>query len=118
MKQTQILFLILSLNCFALRGQTAPKLESLIIEGKFQGKNLYVINPKTITGKDTFWTAQKVYVNNQLILVEDSLKKDAFEIPLTKLNLKNSDPVSIKIHQRPGNKVRILQDMNCGPKKH
>lgn len=117
MKQHPILLLLLTLTCFALQGQTASKLDSLNIEGKYQGKNLYAVNPKNIIGKDTFWTAQKVFVNNQLILSEDSLKKDAFEIPLTKLNLKTGDPVSVKIFQRSGNKVRIIQEMNCGPKK-
>lgn len=117
MKTQFILLPLITLACFALQGQTASKLNSLIIEGKYEGKNVYVINPRRIVGKDTLWTALKVFVNNQLILSEDSLKKDAFEIPLTKLNLKNGDPVSVKILQRSGNKVRIIQEMNCGSKK-
>ena len=118
MKKTFIILNLLTSAYLTVRGQNNTKLDSFSVEGKYQGKNLYFSNPKKIVGRDTVWTAQKVYVNRKLILSTDSLKKDAFEVPLTKLSLQKGYIVLVKILQTTDNTVRAIQDMNCGPRKH
>ncbi len=56
-------------------------------------------NTQIIVGKDTIYKTQQVLVNDSLVLNYMQLQKSAFAIPLTKLNLKESTPITIKIIQ-------------------
>jgi len=80
----------------------------LVVTGNYSGKDVYIQNPNKIIGKDTLWTAQKVFVNDQLIFTEKQLQTTAFAIPLTKLGFKNGDKIILKIIQIKINRVKIL----------
>jgi hypothetical protein len=83
--------------------------DTLTRTGKYSGKDIYVQNPSLINKTDTLWTAKKVFVNNNLVLSGPELNKSAFSIPLTKLNFKTGDNVTIKIIQaKTGRQVKIL----------
>ena len=66
------------------------KYDTLIRTGRYNYKDIYVLNPITIKGKDTLWAAQKVFVNDSIILTKRQLHKTVFIIPLTKLSLKKT----------------------------
>lgn len=84
------------------------KLDTMLLKGDFFGKDLYVQNPQIIIGKDTIYTAQQVIVNDSLVLNYMQLQKSVFVIPLTKLHLKENDPITIKIIQSQFGRARIL----------
>ncbi|MBI3517926.1 MAG: hypothetical protein HY062_01030 [Bacteroidetes bacterium] len=104
-----ILFIILFITITPeTKAQSEFKTDTLRLTGKYFKQNVYAINPFMIQGKDTIWTAQQVIVNDSLILNSTQLRKNAFAIPLTKLNFKEGDPIVVKIVQWNFNRVKIL----------
>jgi hypothetical protein len=106
LKEVAYIF-ILSLVSFHVKAQSF-KTDTMLLKGKYFGKNLYVQNPPLIKGNDTIYTAQQVLVNDSLVLNFMQLQKSAFAIPLTKLHLKEGDAITVKIVQWNFNRVRIL----------
>ena len=84
------------------------KSDTMVLTGSFFGKDLYVQNPQFIFGEDTVYTVQQVIVNDSLVLNHMQLQKSVFAIPLTKLHLKESTPITIKIIQSQFGRARIL----------
>lgn len=76
--------------------------QALIVNGNYQGKNLYVQNPFTGNMKD--FCTDEVYLNEVKIL--DNIKSSAYEIDLSKLN--TNDPVNLKIVHKDDCKPKIL----------
>lgn len=74
-------------------GQDQP---SIVAEGRYLGKNIYVQNP--FDGQGHCCCVQKVYVNDQEINIQTN--STAFEIDLSSLNLDLQDPYKIKIVHR------------------
>lgn len=68
----------------------------LIVEGKYQNKNIYIQNGKTDAGVG--FCTYAVYVNGRL--TNDEVNATAFEIDLNQLQLKFGQPVTIKIHHK------------------
>ncbi len=91
----------------AIYAQTI-QLDTILIKGKYFGKDLYVQNPQIIIEKDSIFTAQQVLVNDSLVLNYKQLQINAFAIPLTKLHLKEGETVVIKILQTQFGRVKIL----------
>jgi len=67
--------------------------KSLVLEGNYQGKNLYVQNPFTVDGVG--FCANKVTVNGDV--TSDEINSSAFEIDFTKFKLHMGDPITIII---------------------
>ena len=65
----------------------------LVLEGHYQGKNLFVQNPFKDGGVG--FCADKVTVNGDV--TADEINSSAFEIDFKKLGLKQGDPVSVVI---------------------
>jgi len=72
---------------------TAQNETSIIHEGHYQGKNLYVQNP--FAGSGVGFCVIKVTVNGDV--TTDQINSSAFEIDFTNLNLQVGDPVTVKI---------------------
>ena len=99
-----------------IKAQSYYELDTMLLKAKYFSKNIYAQNPRLIQGKDTFYTAQQVLVNDSLVLNSMQLYKSAFAIPLTKLHLKDGDAITVKIVYWNFDRVRILNEMNCYPK--
>jgi len=76
--------------------------DTLILQGRYYGKNLYVLNPSY--GSDTSYCVQKVLVNNQIS--KDELHSNSFEVDFSLLNIMNGETV----------KVCIIHNHSCHPK--
>lgn len=85
--------------------------DTLLAEGSYEGKNLYIQNPFAENGKG--FCTQKVLVNSVPIDFEQA---SAFEINLSALNLKTGDKVKVEIIHAPGCAPKILHpEMRCHP---
>ncbi|MBN1251617.1 MAG: hypothetical protein JXR51_14635 [Bacteroidales bacterium] len=88
------LFFLIAINSFAQKEQ--------LIEGVYQGENLFVMNPFASTGVG--FCVYEVTVNNEI--TTDEINSSAFEIDLSLFQLKIGDHVSIIIKHKD----------NCTPK--
>lgn len=98
-----VLFLFAALNASA---------SFLVLEGNYQGKNLYVQNPFA-TGGPGFCTI-KVMVNDNV--TTDEWNSSAFEIDLSLHKLNVGDPVTIKIEHKEGCTPKVLNPEVLKPK--
>ena len=69
---------------------------SIIHDGHYQGKNLYVQNP--FAGSGVGFCVIKVTVNGDV--TTDQFASSAFEIDFSNLNLEVGDPVTVKIFHK------------------
>lgn len=67
--------------------------KNLLLEGNYQGKNLYVQNP--FKSDNVGFCTNKVTVNGDV--TSDEIQSSAFEIDFTKFGLKIGDPVTVII---------------------
>lgn len=77
---------------------------TLLIEGKYQNKNLYVQNSFSSSGVG--FCAYEVRVNGST--TTDEVNSSAFEIDLRPYNLHEGDPVQIQIFHKEGCAPRVL----------
>src|SRR4051812_43742507 len=78
---------------------------TIIVEGKYQNKNIYIQNGYSDAGVG--FCAYAVYVNGKL--TNDEVNATAFEIDLAQLQLKYGQDVTIKILHRDGcNPPKVL----------
>jgi hypothetical protein len=89
MKSSFILIILLFLVTFSYSG-------TIVVEGKYQNKNIYVQNAYTEQGVG--FCTYAVYVNGKL--TSDEINSTAFEIDLEQFNFKYGDDVSIKIYHK------------------
>jgi hypothetical protein len=95
------IFLSLSFILFCLFSQA----DTIIVEGKYQNKNIYIQNGYSDAGVG--FCAYAVYVNGKL--TNDEVNATAFEIDLAQLQLKYGQDVTIKILHKDGcNPPRVL----------
>ncbi len=85
----------------------------LVIEGKYQNKNIYVQN--AYGGAGVGYCAEEVKVNGNI--TTDEVNSSAFEIDLVALKLKYGDKVTIEIIHKNFCKPFVLnaQDLKCLP---
>ena len=97
--------LFLGFICF-LFSFTAVFAESgeLVLEGTYQGKNLYVQNPFSNSGVG--FCVYEVRINDQV--TTDEVNSSAFEIDFLSFQLAIGTPVTIKIKHKDGCKPRVL----------
>lgn len=101
-------FLILTL--FTLVKLSAN--DALIVEGKYQSKNIYVQNSFSQNGVG--FCAYEVYVNS--IRTSDEVGSSAFEIDLRSYNLQPGDPVTIQIYHKDGCMPKVLNPEALKPR--
>ena len=92
-----ILLALPSLFCFSQGNET-----NIVLEGHYQGKNLYVQNP--FSGSGVGFCVIAVYVNGDV--TTDQVNSSAFEIDFSNTSLKTGAPVTVKIQHK----------MDCNPK--
>jgi len=84
----------------------------IILEGNYQGKNLYVQNPFASSGVG--FCATEVSVNGQV--TTDEVNSSAFEIDFKNLNLKPGDKVVVKIEHKDDCTPKVLNPEVLKPK--
>ncbi|MBS1646713.1 MAG: hypothetical protein JST67_05180 [Bacteroidetes bacterium] len=107
MKSYLIAFILSALSLLAYsQGGT------IIIEGNYQGKNLYVQNPFASGGVG--FCVTEVYVNGNL--TTDETQSSAFEIDFKPHKLVIGDKIEIKIKHKDGCKPKVLNPEVLKPK--
>ena len=99
-----ILSLFVSATCFATG--------VIVLEGNYQGKNLYVSNP--FAGSGVGFCVQEVQVNGNV--TTDEIASSAFEIDFRNLQLKLGDKVEVKIIHKDDCKPKVLNPEVLKPK--
>jgi hypothetical protein len=85
---------------------------SIVHEGQYQGKNLYVQNPFASSGVG--FCVFKVTVNGDV--TTDQISSSAFEIDFGNLNLQVGDPVVVKIIHKADCSPKVLNPEVLKPK--
>lgn len=98
MKHRLLLTLLLSLFILSARAQV------ILVEGIYQGKNLYVQNPFASNGVG--FCVYEVRVNGEV--TTDEIASSAFEIDLKARGLKAGDKVEVKIMHKSDCKPKVL----------
>ncbi len=89
---------------FFLSVGTASQAESLVFNGIYQGKDIYVKNPFSSDGVG--FCAYEVYVNGQL--TRDELNSSAFAIDFSILGIKPGTDIEILVRHKAGCTPQIL----------
>ncbi len=84
----------------------------IVLEGNYQGKNLYIQNP--FAGSGVGFCVQEVRVNGNL--TTDEIASSAFEIDFRNLQFKVGDKVEIKIIHKDDCKPKVLNPEVLKPK--
>jgi hypothetical protein len=84
----------------------------IVLEGNYQGKNLYVQNP--FAGSGVGFCVQEVRVNGSV--TTDEIASSAFEIDFRNLQLKLGDKVEVKITHKDDCKPKVLNPEVLKPK--
>jgi hypothetical protein len=85
---------------------------TIVLDGNYQGKNIFVQNPFSEAGVG--FCVYQVTVNEKVST--DELNSSAFEIDLTNFNLKVGDKVTIKIMHKDGCTPKVLNPEVLRPK--
>lgn len=84
----------------------------IVLEGHYQGKNLYVQNP--FAGSGVGFCTFEVTINGNV--TTDEVNSSAFEIDFTAVLLKIGDPVIVKIKHKDDCKPKVLNPEVLKPK--
>jgi len=109
MMRNKTLFVFLLL-LFAATGSKAAQV--ILVEGNYQGKNLYVQNP--FAGNGVGFCVYEVRVNDQI--TADEIASSAFEIDLRNFKLNIGDKVEVKIFHKADCKPKVLNPEVLKPK--
>jgi len=104
----KVLFLIQALLGIAYIASAG----NIILEGNYQGKNLYVQNPFAGTGVG--FCVQKVEVNGQI--TTDEINSSAFEIDFNNYQFTIGDKITVKITHKNDCKPKVLNPEVLKPK--
>jgi hypothetical protein len=109
-----ICILLLGLNSFTITSNTPSNDEKegiIIIEGKYQDRNIYIANAFAEQGIG--FCTYEVRVNGDLIL--DEINSTAFEIDLGNFNFKLGDDIIIEIKHKSGCSPKVLNPGSLKP---
>ncbi|MDZ4664898.1 MAG: hypothetical protein SGJ15_08490 [Bacteroidota bacterium] len=109
MKKIGLLALVLSLGFLNLTAQSGGV---IILEGNYQGKNLYIQNPFGSNGVG--FCVSEVKVNGSI--TTDEINSSAFEIDMKSHKLNIGDKVEIKIFHKEDCKPKVLNAEVLKPK--
>ncbi len=84
----------------------------IVLEGNYQGKNLYIQNPFASSGVG--YCVQEVTVNGSV--TTDEIASSAFEIDFRNLQLKVGDKIEVKITHKDDCKPKVLNPEVLKPK--
>ena len=101
MKKICLIALVLSLGFLNLTAQSGGV---IILEGNYQGKNLYIQNPFGSNGVG--FCVSEVKVNGNI--TTDEINSSAFEIDMKPHKLNIGDKVEIKIFHKEDCKPKVL----------
>ena len=109
-------FLLLFLICF-FAFNVSPFFSqgsesSIVIEGHYQGKNLYVQNP--FFGSGVGFCVIAVYVNDYV--TTDQVNSSAFEIDFSNTTVKQGDPVVVRVQHKLDCLPKVLNPEVLRPK--
>lgn len=104
----QYFFLVAFVLPFVAFGENG----TLVLEGKYQNKNVYVQN--SFSGSGVGFCAYEVRVNGEPST--DEVNSSAFEIDLRQYNLKEGDPVEIQIFHKEGCAPKVLNPEALKPR--
>ncbi len=111
MKSIQLIIVFLGIS-FSMYAQAhKPLFPMMVIEGNYQGKNLYVQNPASEDNKG-FCTKQVLVNGKQYAFIRES----AFIIQLDTMNFKLGEPIKIEIEYANDCKPKVIYD-NSTPKR-
>lgn len=85
---------------------------TIVLEGNYQGKNIYVQNP--FAGSNVGFCVQEVRVNGEV--TTDEINSSAFEIDFKIRGLKVGDKVEVKIFHKDDCKPKVLNPEVLKPK--
>ena len=85
---------------------------TLVLEGNYQGKNLFIQNPFSEAGVG--FCVYEVTVNDQI--ATDEINSSAFEVDMSNFGLKLGDKVSVKIKHKDGCTPLVLNPEVLKPK--
>lgn len=105
-------YLIAFIWAFVLSGLGFSYAGVIVLEGNYQGKNLYVQNPFRSVGVG--FCAYEVTVNGQV--TTDEVNSSAFEIDFKNLGLKVGDKVVVKIEHQDDCTPKVLNPEVLKPK--
>ncbi len=108
MKMKKIFFAVISLVISTTGFATGV----IVLEGNYQGKNLYIQNP--FAGSGVGFCVQEVRVNGNV--TTDEIASSAFEIDFRNLQLKVGDKVEVKITHKDDCKPKVLNPEVLKPK--
>ena len=103
-------FLFLILTCSFL----ASRASVLVVEGKFQNKNIFILNGFGIAGVG--FCVKEVKVNGQI--TSDETNSSSFEIDLRSLQLKLGEAVTIEILHSEGCVPKVLNMEDLKPRPY
>jgi hypothetical protein len=103
------LFFVLLISLFALQVNATGV---IVLEGHYQGKNLYVQNP--FAGSGVGFCTFEVTINGEV--TTDEVNSSAFEIDFANFQLKVGDPVIVKIKHKDDCKPKVLNPEVLKPK--
>ncbi len=70
----------------------------VVLQGTYQGKNIYVQNPySNCTDTTIRFCTESVTINDSISLPKDTIAASAYRIPLTSFGFKEGDPITIVI---------------------
>ena len=104
------IFLVLIFLCSWAVGSMAAGV--IVLEGNYQGKNIYVQNP--FAGSGVGFCVFEVLVNDQV--TTDEINSSAFEIDFKNFQLKIGDKVEVRIKHKDDCKPKILNPEVLKPK--
>lgn len=84
--------------------ESSDSVHPLVLEGAYQGKNLYVQNPYA----DGLYCMTKVVVNGAIVLGSVDLQSSAIEIKLDSLIKNIGDAVKIEISHKANCRPKVL----------
>lgn len=96
---TIVLLSILTVTSFS-------KAETTVLEGVFQGLDLYVNNPMLDEGEGIDYCIKSIEINNEPY--NDVINSSAFRIALSNLDLDLGTPISITLHHETNCKPRVI----------
>jgi hypothetical protein len=103
-KRHFFLFFVLITSAFS-KAQTS----TIVLEGKYKGKNLYIQNPTSTEG----YCTQKVLVNEKEVTFSNT---SAFEIKLDSMGFKIGDSVKVELFHKNDCLPKVLNN-NINPKR-
>lgn len=107
-KMKRVLLALSLLTAFTVSAQSG----TIVVEGTYYGKNLYVQNPFASSGVG-FCTIE-VQVNGQT--TTDEINSSAFEVDLSFFQLELGSPVEVKIRHRDDCKPQVLNKEDLSPR--